>query len=636
MKQFQTESKRLLELMINSIYTHKEIFLRELISNASDAIDKLAFQSLTNPEVGLDRSDFRIRITADKDARTLTISDNGIGMSAEELEENLGTIAKSGSLEFKQKLADVKADESAESQSASDGSPIDVIGQFGVGFYSAFMVAEKVTVQTKAFGADTAYEWTSSGADGYEIAPCGKLAAGTEITLYLKPDADDENYGEYLESYRLKNLIKKYSDYIRYPIQMDFEHTHTEENGGSHTHVETEIVNSMVPIWQRPKSEVSDEDCEQFYKDKYYESENPLSVIRVSAEGLVSFRAMLFIPAKAPYNYYTRDFQPGLQLYTSGVMVMDKCADLLPECFRFVRGIVDSQDLSLNISREMLQHDRQLRVISQNLEKRVKSELKKLMDENFDDYKKFWNAFGLQLKYGILGDFGAKKELLSDLLLFRSAKEKELIGLQKYVDAMPDGQKYIYYAFGENAEKLPQAEPVLDAGFDVLCLTEDSDEFVMQMLASFSEKELKSVNAEDLGLPDSDSKKEETEKLEAEHKELLEFVQTSLGDSVAAVKISEKLKSAPVCLSTQGYVTLEMERYFKSLPSSEGPPMKAERVLELNAEHKEFAALKTAYGSDRDKAARYAKLLYFQSILTSGVEIDDPSQYADLISDLVV
>jgi molecular chaperone HtpG len=415
---------------------------------------------------------------------------------------------------------------------------------------------------------------------------------------------------------------------------MDFEHTHTEENGESHTHIETETVNSMVPLWQRPKSEVSDEDCENFYKDKYYDSEKPCAVIRVSAEGLVSFKAMLFIPASAPYNYYTRDYEPGLQLYTSGVMVMDKCPDLLPECFRFVRGVVDSQDLSLNISREMLQHDRQLRVISQNLEKRVKSELKRLMDEDFDAYKKFWSAFGLQIKYGILGEYGSKKELLSDLLLFRSVKEKELIGLQKYVDAMPENQKYIYYAFGENAEKLPQTEPVLDAGFDVLCLTEDTDEFVMQMLASFAEKELKSVNAEDLALPDSEERKEETEKLEEEYKELLEFAKDAVGE-VAAVKISGKLKSAPVCLTTQGYVTLEMERYFKSLPNSESAQMKAERVLELNAEHSEFAALKSAFETDKEKAEKYAKLLYFQSLLLSGVSIDDPAQYAALIAELV-
>ncbi|MDR2531208.1 MAG: molecular chaperone HtpG [Oscillospiraceae bacterium] len=631
MKQFQTESKRLLELMINSIYTHKEIFLRELISNASDALDKLAFLSLTNPEVGLDRSDLRIRIAYDADARTLTIIDNGIGMTAEELEENLGVIAKSGTLAFREKLAQ------AETTDDSDDGATDVIGQFGVGFYSAFMVAERVTVKTKAFGADSAYEWSSSGADGYEIAPCGKLGTGTEITLFLKPDSDDESYSEYLEPFRLRALIKKYSDYIRFPIEMEFEHTHSEDGGESHTHVETEVVNSIVPIWQRPKSQVSDEDCYRFYKDKFYDSEDPAAVIRVSAEGLVSFKAMLFVPASAPYNYYTREYQPGLQLYSSGVMVMDKCADLLPECFRFVRGVVDTQDLSLNISRETLQHDRQLRVIAQNLEKRVKSELKRLMDEDFDRYLKVWNAFGLQLKYGVLGEFGSKKDLLSDLLMFRSTREKSLIGLQKYVDAMPDGQKFIYYAFGENAERLPQAEPVLDAGFDVLCLTEDTDDFVMQMLTSFAEKELRSVNSDDLGLPDSDDRKAETEKLETEFKELLDFALDSLDGSVAAVKISGKLRSAPVCLTTQGYVTLEMERYFKSLPQAERNTgsMTAERVLELNAEHPEFLALKSAFDSDREKAAVYVKLLHFQALLIAGAELGDPASYADLVGSLI-
>jgi len=622
MKQFQTESKRLLELMINSIYTHKEIFLRELISNASDAIDKLAFLSLTDSSVGLDRADFRIKVSVDKDTRTLIIEDNGIGMSEEELERNLGTIAKSGTLEFKTGIEN-KPDE------------IDVIGQFGVGFYSAFMVADKVDVLTRKFGEPSANLWSSSGADGYEITSADKAEAGTIITLYLKPDTDDENYSEFLESYRLRSLVKKYSDFIRYPIQMDIEHTHTEDGGESHTHIETETINSMVPIWQRPKSEVSDEDCAAFYRDKYYDSDAPLSVIRVSAEGLVSFKAMLFVPKKAPYNYYTREYEAGLQLYASGVLIMDKCADLLPECFRFVRGIVDSQDLSLNISRELLQHDRQLRVIARNLEKRVKDELLKLLNENFESYKEFWNAFGLQIKYGIIGDYGTKKDLLTDLLLFHSAKEKEFITLQHYADAMPEGQQYIYYAIGADAAKLPQCEPVLDAGYDVLCLPEDTDEFVMQMLGTFAEKQLKSVNSDDLGLPDSDEKKEESDRLESEYKDLLEFVKESLEGSVATVKISGKLKSAPVALTTQGYVTLEMERYFRSLPNNEGAAMKAERVLELNPDNAAFNALKEAWAGNQEKAKRLSKLLYYRSLLIAGVELDSPDELASLIDAVV-
>jgi molecular chaperone HtpG len=624
MKQFQTESKRLLELMINSIYTRKEVFLRELISNASDALDKLAFRALTDSSVGLDRSDLYIKLDIDKDARTLTISDNGIGMTAKELEKNLGVIAKSGSLEFKEGL---EQDENSDA--------IDVIGQFGVGFYSAFMVAERVEVLSRAFGSDKANLWISSGTDGYDIESAEKAEYGTTITLYIKPDADEETYSEYMETYRLRELIKKYSDYIRYPIKMDITHTHTEENGESHEHTETETVNSMLPIWRRPKADVTDEDREQFYQDKYYDTAKPLSTLTVNAEGLVSFTALLFIPRKAPYNYYTRDFQPGLELYSDGVLIMDKCSDLLPECFRFARGVVDTRDLTLNISRETLQHDRQLRVIARNLEKRVKDELKRLMTEAPDDYAEFWNAFGLQLKYGIISDFGAKKELLSDLLMFRSAKLKKLISLQEYADAMTEEQQYIYYAFGDETHANPRTETVLDAGYDVICLGEDTDEFVVQTLTKFGEKELRSVNNDDLGLPDSAEKKDELEKLGTEYKDVLEFAQSALGDAVAEVRVSLNLKSAPSYLTTRGYVTLELERYFKSLPNSEGEQMKAERVLELNAEHPAFAELKEAYISDKPKAEKIAKLMLYRALLIAGVEITDPGAFADLLDSLM-
>ncbi len=634
-KQFKSESKRLLDLMVHSIYTHKEIFLREIVSNASDAIDKLCYISLTDDKVGLSRDDFKITIKADKEKRTLTIADNGIGMTADELESNLGVIARSGSLQFKKDMTEKSED-------------IDIIGQFGVGFYSAFMVAEKLTVISRAYGQSDANMWVSTGSEGYTIAPCEKDAVGTEIIIEMKSDEDDENYSEFLEEHELHRIIKKYSDYIRWPIVMELtksrqvEGTETDKDGNKkkvwEDYTEEAVVNSRIPIWQRAKSEVSDAECIQFYKEKFYDTEDPVSVIRISAEGTITYKAMLFIPAKAPYDYYSREYKAGLQLYTSGVMIMEHCADLLPEHFRFARGVVDSQDLSLNISREMLQHDRQLKVIASNLEKKIKAELKKLMDNEYDKYVTFFKSFGLQLKYGILNGYGMNKDLLSDLIMFYSSKAEKLIPVAEYVKNMQEGQKYIYYACGENAaklDKLPQAESVREKGFEILYLTEDVDEFVVRTLMKFEDKEFKSVNDDDLGL-ETEDEKNETEKLETENKEILDFVKDSLGGKIASAKLSHKLKSHPVCLTTQGGVSLEMERYFASLQGGPSENIKAERVLELNASHPVFAALKDTVSSDKEKAKKYAELLYGQSQLIAGVALDDPSHFADLISELMV
>jgi len=639
-KQFKSESKRLLDLMINSIYTHKEIFLRELISNASDAIDKLCYLSLTDEKVGLTRDDFKISIVADKEKRTLTISDNGIGMTAADLESNLGVIARSGSLKFKEDMDDTPED-------------IDIIGQFGVGFYSAFMVASQVTVISRAYGEETANKWTSTGSDGYSITPveCKHEGAGTEIIIEIKDNADDENYDTYLEEHTLQNLIKKYSDYVRWPIYMDVtksrqvETDELDDSGNKkktwEDYTETDVINSRIPIWQRAKSDVSDEECIEFYKEKFNDYTDPAAVIRVSAEGLVSYNAMLFIPSVAPYDYFTREFKAGLQLYSSGIMIMEHCNDILPEHFRFVRGVVDSQDFSLNISREMLQHDRQLKVIGTNIEKRVKSELKKLMENDIEKYEAFYKAFGVQIKYGIANGFGANKDLLSDLIMFYSSSAEKLIPLSQYVNAMPEEQKYIYYAAGENIallDKLPQAEQVRDKGYDILYLTEEVDEFVIRMLGKFEEKDFRSVNDSDLGI-ESDEDKRELEEQEEENKDLLEFIKESLDGKVAAVKLSQKLKNHPVCLATQGEISLEMEKYFKSMQGrSEGGmfgEMKAERVLELNAEHASFKALKNTFESDKDKVKKYAEVLYGQALLTAGVPLDDPSEFSELVSSLL-
>ena len=633
-KQFKSESKRLLDLMVNSIYTHKEIFLRELISNASDAIDKLCYISLTDDKVGLTRDDFNIKIEADKENKTLIISDNGVGMTAAELESNLGVIARSGSLLFKKEM-----DEKAED--------LEIIGQFGVGFYSAFMVASRVTVVSRAYGEDGANKWISEGSDGYTITSCEKDSPGTEIIIEIKPDTEDEKHEKYLEEYTLHTLIKKYSDYVRWPIIMEVtksrqvESDETDADGNKkktwEDYTEPEVINSRIPIWQRAKSDVSDEDCGEFYKEKFFDHTDPAAIIRVSAEGTVSYNAMLFVPSVAPYDYFTREYKAGLQLYSSGIMIMEQCSDLLPEHFRFVRGVVDSQDLSLNISREMLQHDRQLKVIATNIEKKVKSELKKLLENDIEKYEAFYKSFGIQLKYGIVNAFGANRDLLSDLILFYSSKAEKLIPLAEYIKNMPEDQKYIYYAGGESVallDKLPQAEQVREKGYEILYLTDEIDEFVVKALGKFEEKDFRSVNDGDLGL-ESDDDKKETERQESENKELLEFVKESLDGKVAAVRFSSKLKSHPVCLAAQGEISLEMERYFKAMQGKKDGmmgEMRAQRVLELNAGHTSFNALKEAFENDKEKASNYAKLLYGQALITAGVPLDDPTEFSELIS----
>jgi len=639
-KQFKSESKRLLDLMVNSIYTHKEIFLRELISNASDAIDKLCYISLTDENVGMTRDDFRVFIKADKENRTLTISDNGVGMTEKELESNLGVIARSGSLQFKKEM-----DESA--------GDLDIIGQFGVGFYSAFMVASRVTVVSRAYGGEGASIWASEGSDGYTISPGERDEPGTDIIIEMKPDSDDEKYDKYLEEYTLHSLIKKYSDYVRWPIMMDVtksrqvETDETDDDGNKkktwEDYTETDVINSRVPIWQRSKSDVSDEDCAEFYKEKFFDHTDPSAVIRVSAEGIVSYQAMLFVPSVAPYDYFTREFKAGLQLYSSGIMIMEHCADLLPEHFRFVRGVVESPDFSLNISREILQHDRQLKVISTNIEKKVKAELKKLLENDFEKYEQFYKAFGIQLKYGIANGFGANRDLLSDLILFYSSKAEKHIPLAEYVKNMPEEQKYIYYASGESVallDKLPQAEQVREKGYEILYLTDEIDEFVVRALRNFEEKDFRSVNDEDLEI-ESDDDKKETERQETEQKDLLEFVRESLDGKIAAARLSSKLKSHPVCLAAQGEISLEMEKYFKAMQAIRGNKddmfgeMKAQRVLELNASHNSFAMLKDAFEHDKEKAAKYSKLLYGQALLTAGVPLEDPAEFSELVNDLL-
>ncbi len=635
-KQFKAESKRLLDLMINSIYTHKEIFLREIISNASDAIDKLCYISLTDDAVGMSREDFRIRIKVDEDEGTICVSDNGIGMNREDMESNLGVIARSGSLKFKSELSEEEAEK----------ADIDIIGQFGVGFYSAFMVSDKVTVISRAYGSESAYKWESSGADGYTISEAEKDSVGTDIIMHIKEDTQDEKYSEYLDSFRLKELVKKYSDYVRWPIIMDVEGYESRETGEVDENGEPkrefievwheQTVNSMIPIWQRAKSEVSDEDCKAFYKEKFHDAEEPLAVIRINAEGAVSYKAMLFIPATVPYDYYSRDFQPGLQLYSSGVVIMDKCADLLGDCFRFVRGIVDSQDLSLNISREMLQHDRQLKVIASNIEKKVKAELKKILTNDRDAYECFWKSFGTQIKYGIVGDYGRKKDMLKDLLVFAGSGEEKLISLEEYANKMPEGQKYIYYAAADSvsrAEKLPQTEQVKDAGFGLLYMTEDVDEFVIQILGEYEGKKFCNVSSDDLGL-ETDLQKADTQRIADENREMLDFLKETLEGEVVDVKVSHKLKSFPVCISTEGEITLEVERYFRSLPGANTENLKARKVLELNASHTAFEALKKNYEADKEKAAKLVKILLCQAKLVADIPIDDPAAYTELVCEL--
>ena len=633
-KQFKAESQRLMDLMINSIYTHKEIFLREIISNASDAIDKLAYRALTDDQVGLNRDDFKIVVVPDKEARTLTVSDNGIGMTQEEMENNLGTIAKSGSLQFKKETE------------KTDDAEIDIIGQFGVGFYSAFMVADKVTVISKAYGADTAYKWESEGVDGYTIEPCEKDTVGTDVIMSIKPDSEEEKYDEYLEAYKLSGLIKKYSDYIRYPIRMEMEHSKPKpkpkpEDAGEdykpeyETVKEWETINSMIPIWQRPKSQVKDEEYNEFYKTKFGDWQDPLLTIHVSAEGSVEYKALLYVPGQVPMNYFTTDFKKGLQLYSSGVMIMDKCPDLLPDHFSFVQGIVDTPDLSLNISREMLQHDRQLKIIANNIEKKVKNELVKLMKDDRTKYEQFWAAFGMQFKYALMNSYGQNRDTIRDLLLFWSSKENKLTSLKEYVDRMPASQEKIYYVCADSvdhASKMPQAERVLKAGYEVLYLTVDEDEIVLQMLENAYDKPFISVANED-ALPVTDAEKASAEQAEKDHKDLLDFAQETLKGYVSKVRISKILKSGTVCLTADGPVSLEMEKYFHKMRRDF--PMSAEKVLELNPESPAFQALCKAYDEDKEKAKNYIQVLYYQALIIADLPLPDPAHYAELVCGLM-
>ena len=623
-KQFKAESKRLLDLMINSIYTHKEIFLREIISNASDACDKLAYRALTDDTVKLNRKDFQIQLTVDKDARTLTVTDNGIGMNKEDLESNLGVIASSGSFRFKQEVGE-------------DAKKTDVIGQFGVGFYSAFMVCDEVTVRTRKFGEDSAWQWQSAGADGYTITETEKDTAGTEVIMHLKEDAEGERYSEFLEPWRIQDLVRKYSDYIRFPIRMEVSKSRRKEGTPDdqpeyESYTEVETLNSMVPIWQRRKANVKPEELNKFYRDKFRDYTDPQHSIFVSAEGAVTYKALLFIPGATPFDYYTKEFEKGLQLYSSGVLIMDKCADLLPEHFRFVRGVVDSPDLSLNISRELLQHDRQLKTIAANLEKKIKNELSKMCKDDRPSYETFFKNFGRQLKYGIVNDYGIHKDLLQDLLLFWSSTEQKFVTLAEYVSRMKEDQKYIYYAMGENPAKidrLPQIEGLKDKGFEILYFTEQADEFVAQTLHTYQDKEFRSVM--DGEVEDGAEKKAE-ESADA-HKAVFTFVKETLGDAVKEVKPSARLKSHPVCLTAGEGLSFEMEKYFQAVQPDAG--IKADRILELNVEHPAFAALEQAVESDPEKAKKYATLLYDQALLIAGLTLDDPSAYTDLVCELM-
>ena len=623
-KQFKAESKRLLDLMINSIYTHKEIFLREIISNASDACDKLCYQALTDDSVGMRRKDFKIDLSVDKENRIITVSDNGIGMDKADLENNLGVIASSGSYKFKQEVGE-------------DAKDTEVIGQFGVGFYSAFMVADHITVVTKKYGSDTAYMWQSSGADGYTITECEKDGVGTDIIMHVKPDTDDEKYSEFLESWRLQELVRKYSDYIRFPIRMEVSKTRKKEGCPDdkpeyESYTEIDTLNSMVPIWQRRKSNVKPEEYNKFYRDKFHDYTDPQKVIVVSAEGMVTYKALLFIPGATPYDYYTKEYEKGLQLYSNGVLIMDKCADLLPEHFRFVRGVVDSPDLSLNISRELLQHDRQLKIIATNLEKKIKSELVKMLKDDRESYETFWKNFGRQLKYGVTANYGANKDLLQDLLLFYSSTEKKPVTLDEYVSRMKEDQKYIYYASGETLDKidkLPQTEVLKEKGIEILYFSEDIDEFCAQILRSKDDKELRSVLDQEI----EEGAEKKAEEASDAHKAAFDFIKEALGKDVVDVKASSRLKSHPVCLTAGEGLSFEMEKYFHAVqPDS---PIKADRILELNVDHPAFTALETAVTEAPEKAKKYATLLYNQALLIAGLPLEDPSAYTDLVCELM-
>ncbi|WP_291578486.1 molecular chaperone HtpG [Clostridium sp. UBA6640] len=618
-KQFKAESKRLLDLMINSIYTHREIFLRELISNASDAIDKIYYKALMDESLTFEKDDYYIKIASDKKARTVRISDTGIGMTKEELDDNLGVIAKSGSLQFKKE------------NELKDG--YDIIGQFGVGFYSAFLVADTVTVISKAFGSDEAYKWESKGIDGYTIESCEKDSIGTEIILKIKENTEDENFDEYLEEYKLQSIIKKYSDFIRYPIKMDITREKLKEGTENEyeEYLEEQIVNSMVPIWRKNKNELTKEDYDNFYSEKHYGFDKPIKYIHTSVDGAVSYNAILFIPEKTPYDFYTKEYEKGLELYSNGVLIMNKCGDLLPDYFGFVKGIVDSEDLSLNISREILQHDRQLKLIAKNIKTKIKNELENILKIERDKYEEFYKSFGTQLKYGVYSDFGANKDVLQDLLMFYSSKEKKMVTLAEYVSRMPEDQKYIYYAAGESnerIEKLPQTEIVLDKGYEILYFTEDVDEFAIRMLMKYNDKEFKSVSSGDLGIEMEENEKSASSD-DKDNKELFENMKDILSDKVKDVRESKRLKNHPVCLSNDGELSIEMEKILNAMPNNEN--IKADKILEINTNHDVFKSLKEAYASDKDKLKLYTDLLYNQALLIEGLTIADPVEFTNNI-----
>lgn len=621
-KQFQAESKRLLEMMINSIYTQKEVFLRELLSNASDAIDKIYYKALTDDSLSFDQDNYFIKVEADRDSRTLKITDTGIGMTKEELENNLGIIAKSGSLAFKTE------------NEIKDGH--DIIGQFGVGFYAAFMVADVVTVISKALGSDEAYKWESKGADGYTIESASKDEVGTEIILTIKENSEEESYEEYLEEYRLKSIIKKYSDFIRYPIKMDVTKSRKKEGSEDEyeDYTEEETINSMIPIWRKNKNELTDEDYEQFYHEKRYGFDKPLKHIHISVDGTIRYNSILYIPENIPFDYYSREYEKGLELYSNGVLIMEKCADLLPDHFSFVKGMVDSEDLSLNISREMLQHDRQLKLIAKNISKKIKSELQSLLKNEREKFEKFYQSFGRQLKFGVYSDFGANKETLQDLLMFYSSKEKKLVTLDDYVSRMPEEQKYIYYAAGESnerIERLPQTELLADKGYEILYFTEDIDEFAIKMLMTYKEKEFKSVSSGDLGIEENE---QDTASKDEENKELFDYMKSILTDKVKDVRISKRLKSHPVCLTADGEVTIEMEKILNAMPDNQN--VKADKVLEINPNHEVFQALKSAYELDKEKFSLFTNLLYNQALLIEGLPIQDPVEFTNNICKVMV
>ncbi|WP_017755388.1 molecular chaperone HtpG [Calidifontibacillus oryziterrae] len=624
-KQFKAESKRILEMMINSIYSHKEIFLRELISNASDAIDKIYYKALTDDSLSFNKDSYYIKVSADKETRTLKISDTGIGMTKEELENNLGVIAKSGSLAFKNE------------NEIKDG--FDIIGQFGVGFYSAFMVADVVTVISKALGSDEAYKWESKGADGYTIVPFEKDEVGTEIILKIKEDTEEEKYGDYLEEYRLKSIIKKYSDFIRYPIKMDITTSKLKDDSENEFEdvVEEQVINSMVPIWRKNKNELKDEDYENFYAEKRYGFDKPIKHIHISVDGAVRYNAILFIPEKIPFDYYSKEFEKGLELYSNGVLIMEKCPDLLPDYFSFIKGMVDSEDLSLNISREILQHDRQLKLIAKNIKTKIKNELQKLLKDDRAKYDEFYKSFGRQLKYGIYSDFGSNKADLQDLIMFYSSKEKKMVTLDEYVSKMPEEQKYIYYAVGETNEridKLPQTELVADKGYEILYFTEDIDEFAIKMLMTYKDKEFRSVSSGDLGIEADETQTDKTDTDQDANKELFDYMKGVLGDKVKDVRISKRLKSHPVCLTSEGELSIEMEKVLSMMP--DGQKVKADKILEININHDVFKSLQAAFTSDKDKLTLYTNLLYNQALLIEGLPINDPVEFTNDICKVMV